>query len=99
MALGYVAGCWTRLGDSDRANDYFASVGDISSIVHEDPIGYLTKRNPDSPMLLSHLQSIAAEGDTARVTALLPIAEAVLADSVTAYRGDWGIFLSAFCLQ
>ena len=95
MALGYVAGCWTRLGDSDRANDYFASVGDISSIVHEDPIGYLTKRNPDSPMLLSHLQSIAAEGDTARVTALLPIAEAVLADSVTAYRGDWE-FLSAF---
>lgn len=95
MALGYVAGCWSRLGDTERANDYFATVGDISSIVHEDPIAYLTGRNPDSPMLLSHLQSIAAEGDTARVTALLPVADAVLADSVTAYRGDWE-FLSAY---
>lgn len=95
MALGYVAGCWARLGDVDRANEYFAAVGDISSIVHEDPIAYMTGRNPDSPMLLSHLQSIAAEGDTARITALLPVADSVLADSVTAYRGDWE-FLSAY---
>lgn len=95
MALGYIAGCWARLGDIDRANDYFAAVGDISSIVHDDPIAYLTGRNPDSPMLLSHLQSIAATGDSAKVTALLPVAEAVLSDSVTAYRGDWE-FLSAY---
>lgn len=95
MASGYVAGCWSRLGDADRANDYFATVGDIASIVHEDPVAYLSSRNPDSPMLLSHLQSIAAEGDTARVTALLPVADAVLADSVASCRGDWE-FLSAF---
>lgn len=95
MALGYIAGCWTRLGDADRANDYFAAVGDISSIVHDDPVAYMAGRNPDSPMLLSHIQSIVADGDTARVTALLPLAGAVLADSVTAYRGDWE-FLSAY---
>lgn len=95
MALGYVAGCWSRLGDTDRANAYFATVGDIASIRHDDPIRYLAERNPDSPALLSHIQKIVAQADSADVVSLLPIARSVLADSTTANRGDWE-FLSAY---
>ena len=49
MAMKYVAGCWSRLGDVNKANRFFARSGDFKSIVHPDAVAYMAEHNPDCP--------------------------------------------------
>ena len=48
MAMDYVAGAWTRLGDVDKANRYFAMKGDINSLNGVDALEYLAEFNPSA---------------------------------------------------
>lgn len=61
MAGRYAAGCWARLGDTDRANEYFAQAGDFASIRTFDPVEFMAERNPDSPDLMAWIQRHAMD--------------------------------------
>lgn len=92
MALGYVAGCWYRLGETDKANEYFAQTGDLMSIKSDDPIAYMAAHNPDCPELMKHIQSLA--DDSAKFCAIRPIAEQLLDGNKVKNRGDWQFALA-----
>lgn len=92
MAMRYVAGCWYRMGDFDRANGYFAQIGDFASLNMDNPIAYMADRNPDNPELMQHIQSLAE--DSAKFTAIKPVAENVLRGTKVKNRGDWEFALS-----
>lgn len=92
MAMGYVAGCWTRFGEIDKANEYFAKSGDISSIKTENLVAFMAERNPDSPELMSYIQSCA--DDSAKFCAIRPVAEQLLRTDRVKNRGDWEFALA-----
>ena len=92
MAMGYVAGCWSRLGEIEKANEYFAKSGDFYSIKAKDPIAFMAKRNPDNPELMSHIQSCSV--DSAKFCAIKDIAEQVLRTNKEHNRGDWEFALA-----
>ncbi|MGN0205605.1 MAG: tol-pal system YbgF family protein, partial [Muribaculaceae bacterium] len=92
MAMKYVAGCWSRLGDVDKANRFFAGSGDFQSIVHPDAVAYMAERNPDCPELMAHIQHCST--DSARFCAIKPVAQKVLRGKKAHYRGDWEFFLA-----
>ena len=48
MAMDYVAGAWTRLGDTDKANKYFALKGDLNSLNGVDPLVCMAEYNPSA---------------------------------------------------
>lgn len=73
MSMDNVAGCWTHLGDTEKANEYFAQTDNLGSIRSDDPTAYLAHYNPNSPELMSYIQSCA--NDSARFCALKPVAE------------------------
>ena len=92
MAMKYVAGCWSRLGDVNKANRFFARSGDFKSIVHPDAVAYMAEHNPDCPELMAHIQHCST--DSAHFCAIKPIAQRVLRGKKARYRGDWEFFLA-----
>jgi len=92
MAINYVAGCWTRLGNIDKANELFANSDDIYSIKNVDLVEYMSERNPDSPALIEHIRSLS--NDSARLCAIKPLAEKILSENRVQHRGDWEFVLA-----
>lgn len=93
MATGYVAGCMARLGDTERANEYFAIADDIYSLSGVDVVEFMSEKRPDSPMLMAHIRGLA--GDSAKMCSLRPVADKVLSTGNPDNRGDWE-FLMAY---
>lgn len=96
MAQRYVAGCWMRLGDTDKANAFFVQSDDLASITADDPVAYMATYHPDSPALLSHIQASAT--DSAFMCRIAPLALQVLAGNKARNKGDWA-FLLAYIAQ
>ena len=92
MAKGYVAGCWSRLGNVDKANEYFVQSGDFYSIKTDNPVAYMSEYNPDSPELMSYIQTSAE--DSAKFCLIAPIANNVLHQGKAKNRGDWEFILA-----
>lgn len=92
MAMGYVAGCWSQLGNIDMANEYFARSGDFYSIKSDDPITFMAEHNPDNPEMLSYIQTLAS--DSAKFCAIKPVAEHLLKRKAIENRGDWEFALA-----
>ena len=92
MAKRYAAGCWARLGEQDRANEYFAEIGDLSSIRDADPVAYVTHRNPDAPQLMRHILSNV--GDTTLLLGLRPLATEIIQKKKAKNLGDWEFLLA-----
>lgn len=92
MALGYVAGCWYRLGNADAANECFAQSGDFYSIKSSNPVAFMAERNPDNPELLSYIQTVS--NDSVAFCAIRPVAESVLRKKKVKSRGDWEFALA-----
>lgn len=92
MALGYVAGCWYRLGNVDAANECFAQSGDFYSIKSSNPVAFMAERNPDNPELLSYIQTVS--NDSVAFCAIRPVAESVLRKKKVKSRGDWEFALA-----
>lgn len=92
MALGYVAGCWYRLGNVDAANECFAQSGDFYSIKSSNPVAFMAERNPDNPELLSYIQKVS--NDSVAFCAIRPVAESVLRKKNIKSRGDWEFALA-----
>ncbi len=92
MSKRYAAGCWSRLGEQNRANEYFAEIGDLSSIRGEEPVAYVARRNPDAPRLMRHILSNA--GDTTLLIGLRPIANEIIRGRKAQNTGDWEFLLA-----
>ena len=92
MAMRYVAGCWSRLGDANKANNLFVRSGDYESTAHINAIAYMAKYHPDSPELIAHIQQFS--DDSARFCAVKPVAERVLHEGKAHFRGDWEFYLA-----
>lgn len=92
MSKRYAAGCWSRLGDTAKANEYFAEIGDLSSIRGEEPVAYVARRNPDAPQLMRHILSNA--GDTTLLIGLRPIANDIIRGRKAQNTGDWEFLLA-----
>ena len=95
MAERYIAGCHSRLGYVDKANEYFAAIGDFASIQSDDRTGYMAERNPDAPALLSYIGQKVEQSDTNEVRSYLPLVRKVIAGSKSHCKGDW-YFLAAY---
>lgn len=96
MASGYAAGCWSRLGDTARANRCFAANDDFASIRDTDAVAYMAACNPDSPSLMRHIRSLA--GDSAKFCAIEPVARSVVSTRRAHYEGDW-LFTLAYATR
>lgn len=92
MAMGYVAGCWSRLGNVNRANEYFAMSDDFYSIKSDNSVAFMAEYNPDSPKLMSHIQTCAS--DSAKFCAIKPVVENVLRNKRAKNLGDWAFALA-----
>lgn len=92
MAMDYVAGCWARLGDTGKANRYFAATGNFSSLMTDNPAAYMAENNPDAIELLQYLQDCSS--DSAALCSLKPIAEKVIKSRKAKCRGDWEFALA-----
>lgn len=97
MARRYVAGCWSRLGDDERADSVFAVAGDIRSLSAENPAAYMARHNPTAPQLLEYARTEAT--DSAQLARLVPVAEALIANPKVKHKGDWEYLLSYFYRQ
>lgn len=93
MAGRYVAGCWSRLGDTQRADSLFAVSGDIWSISNPNPVEYMARYNPSAPQLMSYIRNQASDTAFMKETAIL--AKKILADKRVKDKGDWN-FLMAY---
>lgn len=87
MAMRYVAGCWSRLGCKERANEIFARAGDIESLSVDNPIAYMAERNPDAQGLMVYIQHLA--DDSVAMNNVSEIAARLLADKKVKNSGDW----------
>lgn len=56
MAMDYVAGAWTRLGDTDKANRYFAMNGDMNSLHGVDALAYMIEVNPSASVIMQEIE-------------------------------------------
>lgn len=95
MAMNYVAGCWNRIGDIDKANRYFAESGKYGSIDCDNPEQFMASINPDAADFQLHIADIIANGDSAKICRLLPVAESVIASDKSVAKGNW-LFLAAY---
>ncbi len=92
MAMKYVAGAWTRIGDVERANKFFAEAGDIYSLCDVDRVAYMAEHNPNSPALI---QYIIREGLYRHLhTDYEPTAQKLLRNNKVDNRGDWEFLLA-----
>lgn len=92
MAQRYAAGCWSRLGDADRADSIFAKAGDIWSLSVDDPVKYMASRNPDAPQLIDYIRSNAT--DTLFMQGIQPIVNRLLKNDKVLCRGDWNFVMA-----
>ncbi|GEM_PF-650028 len=92
MSMGYVAGCWARLGNSDKANRYFAKKGDFGSLTVDNKVAYMADANPDAAELLEYVQSCSE--DSAVFCGMMPIARKVLKAGKARNWGDWEFALA-----
>lgn len=94
MARRYAAGSWQRMGQVERANEYFAQSGDFLSLKTPDRVAYMARRNPNSPQLIDYLQRCASYVDTAELLSARSVADEVLAGKLVRYRGDWEFLIA-----
>ncbi|MDE6460396.1 MAG: hypothetical protein K2K52_06135, partial [Paramuribaculum sp.] len=87
MAQRYVAGCWSRLGDTNRADSIFAKAGDIWSLSVEDPVKYMAERNPNAPQLIDYIRNNAT--DSTLMQGIRPVVIQLLKNYEVGCRGDW----------
>lgn len=91
MAMSYVSGCWSALGDTTRATEYYIRSDRFDPNegrhVHEFALA-----NPDNPALMAHIQSRSS--DSAFFCELVPVAQTILADTKVKNRGDWEFVLA-----
>ncbi len=92
MAQRYAAGCWSRLGDKNRADSIFAKSGDIWSISVEDPVKYMAERNPNAPQLIDYIRGSAT--DTTFMSGVRPIVVELLRNNKVSCRGDWNFIMA-----
>lgn len=92
MARRYVAGCWSRLGDTERADAFFAEAGDIWSVSGSDPAGYMAARNPAAPQLMEYIRCNAS--DTVFMRRMASVAKGLLKDRRVKSKGDWHFLLA-----
>lgn len=93
MAERYVAGCWSRLGETERADSVFARAGDIMSLSTDDNMAYMSKCNPNAPQLMDYIRHGAT--DSAFMAKAADIAGQLLKSNAVNYRGDWD-FIQAY---
>lgn len=93
MAERYVAGCWSRLGETKRANAIFARTGDVISVSASDNMAYMAKYNPDTPLLMDYIRHCAT--DSAFMAKTTDIAGQLLKGNSVTNRGDW-YFIQAY---
>lgn len=94
MAQQYVAGCWCRFGEVERADTLFALVGDIWSLSCENPVAFMASVNPDAPQLIDYIRERA--DNAAAMTGFAPLAERLLSKRKVRNRGDWEFLLAYF---
>ena len=91
MSMSYIAGCWERLGNDDKAFEMFAKSGDFKAIASPKGVEYMVEINPDNPQLMDYIESCAS--DSAIFCGFEPIAKMVLKGRKTKYPADWEFYL------
>lgn len=94
MAQRYVAGCWTSLNNSAKANIMYAEAEDIQSITEENPVIFMLKHNPNAPQIMDYVRYRA--NDTLFMTNLVPAAKLFLANQKVTNKGDWNFALAYY---
>lgn len=92
MAQRYAAGCWSRLGDTNRADSIFAKAGDIWSLSVDAPVEYMASRNPNAPQLIDYIRSNV--NDTLFMKGLQPVASRLSKQNELLCRGDWNFVMA-----
>lgn len=87
MARRYEAGCWARIGQTERVDTCFALAGDVYSVTDSLRVEYMARLNPDAPQFIGYVRSNSR--DSAFMAAMIPVANRLLADGRVRNRGDW----------
>lgn len=100
MSMRYVAGSLLRLGEVDKANEYFAIIGDYESITGTDAVAYMAEVNPTACPLekieLSLFNALYGSYSVENIKQkILPVAYKVLKDGKAQNIGEWE-FLVAY---
>lgn len=97
MAKGYMAGCLSRIGETEKANTVFAEIGDFNSLggKNYDNFMLMAHVNPESPIFKTRLNGFIGYGDSEENKPYLSIADAALKSPKVINRGDW-LYLKAY---
>lgn len=94
MARGYVAGCWSRLGDKNKADSIFAMAGDIHSITDTLQVEYMARLNPNHPSFIRYISDISK--NSCRFTAAIPAIQELISSGRAKHPGDWQLALAFY---
>ena len=103
MAMDYVAGAWTRLGDTDKANRYFAIKGDINSLNGVDAFTYMAEFNPaaypmeeiEARLGLNYEIGFGVRYSEERIqSSVLPVVRKVVEEGKAQNIGEWEFLLA-----
>lgn len=92
MAQRYVAGCWSRLGEKQRADSIFAKTGDIWSISGNNPIEFMSRLNPNAPQIIEYIREKASNPQF--MHDMIPVVQQLLRDANVKNKGDWNFLLA-----
>lgn len=92
MAARYAAGCWTRIGNKERADSMFARMGDLISISDKNQVAYMMAHNPDAPQLMDYIRTHA--NDSVFMEMVMPLASDLLTKGNVKNPGDWHLLLA-----
>lgn len=92
MSMSYIAGCWERLGNYDKAFEIYAKAGDFNAIASQKGVEYMADLNPDNVLLMEYIEKCAK--DSIKFCNLEPVALKVLKQRKTKYPADWEFILA-----
>ncbi len=95
MAEGYIAGCYARMGETQRANKMYAQVGDFVSLQSDDRFEAMARSCPESCAFKIRLNSCIGYADTAEHMRYYRMADIALRSPKVKHRGDW-LYLKAY---
>ncbi|MCH5220171.1 MAG: hypothetical protein J1F20_06320 [Muribaculaceae bacterium] len=87
MSMKYVAGCWERLGEKEKADELYIRAGYFWETSSPNAFQHIADRYPDSPLLWDYVRYCSK--DSLIFCRLQPAVEQILNNKNVKCRGEW----------
>ncbi len=93
-AQGYVAGCYTNLGEKVKADSVSSLCGDYLAINPKDRVPFVAQMNPNAAALIGMVSELAV--DSVRFAEAIPLIGQLARSKAVKHKGDWELALAYY---